>query len=487
LGGTGIGDGDFIAGEAYEIDRIAPTAALSSTAPARTNTAPIPVTVTFSEDVTGFTASDIIARNATVGDFAGGGATYTFTLAPIADGLVTAGVATNLAQDLAGNANTAAPELTRVYDTTAPAVFISSVTTNATNISPIPVVVTFNENVMDFIAAEIVVTNGTVDNFMGSGAEYTFDLLPSANGRVIVNISAGVAVDLVGYDNTAAPQFIRIYDTVAPVVNTFAAQALVTNLNIPITAFGAADNFDIAGYKITTSAAQPEPGAAGWTAARPKKYRVSASGNYDLYPWVKDAAGNVSAVFASPANVSVVPAIYRSAAARDGWTLESSEFSNVAATKSDKGFLRVGDDARNKQYRSILSFDTSRLPDTAVIAKATLLVKKFGMTGDVSLLGDFVADLKRGSFGRAPLESGDFKSTSSTTAAGKLRLVTGDWYQLSLNPLYFKHIHLTGSTQFRLRFAKDDNNNRQMDFLAFFAGNADMGNQPQLVIEYYVP
>jgi len=41
--------------------------------------------------------------------------------------------------------------------------------------------------------------------------------------------------------------------------------------------------------------------------------------------------------------------------------------SGKGGTLSAAGTLRVGDDASKKQYRSILYFDTSALPDNAVI------------------------------------------------------------------------------------------------------------------------
>jgi hypothetical protein len=46
-------------------------------------------------------------------------------------------------------------------------------------------------------------------------------------------------------------------------------------------------------------------GAIGWTGSTPTTYTVGGDGSYVLYPWVKDAAGNVSAVYGSPASVSV--------------------------------------------------------------------------------------------------------------------------------------------------------------------------------------
>ena len=61
-------------------------------------------------------------------------------------------------------------------------------------------------------------------------------------------------------------------------------------------------------------------------------------------------------------------------------------------------------------------------------------------------------------------------------------------YSQSLNPLDFQFINQEGVTQFRLRFAKDDNNDFGADFLKLHSGDAtDEANRPQLVIEYYIP
>jgi hypothetical protein len=47
---------------------------------------------------------------------------------------------------------------------------------------------------------------------------------------------------------------------------------------------------------------------------------------------------------------------------------------------------------------------------------------------------------------------------------------------------------LTGITQFRLRFEKDDDNDKIADIIAFYAGDeANALWRPVLGIEYYVP
>jgi len=61
----------------------------------------------------------------------------------------------------------------------------------------------------------------------------------------------------------------------------------------------------VTGYLITTSATPPAADAASWTGTAPTTYTVASDGSYTLYPWAKDAAGYVSAVFASPRAVVV--------------------------------------------------------------------------------------------------------------------------------------------------------------------------------------
>jgi hypothetical protein len=94
-------------------------------------------------------------------------------------------------------------------------------------------------------------------------------------------------------------------DTTPPIVTSFTATSPSSSLNIPITAFIASDAVGVTGYMITTSSSQPSAGAAGWTGTPPTTYPVAADGTYTLYPWAKDAAGNVSAVFATPRTVVV--------------------------------------------------------------------------------------------------------------------------------------------------------------------------------------
>src|SRR5262249_33565410 len=147
-------------------DNVAPTATITTTATDPTSVNPIPFTVTFSEDVTGFTASGLTITNGTASNFTMVNAhTYTFDVAPTADGLVTVQVNAAAAQDAAGNDNTQATfSITSNAATLTPT--ITTTASNPTNLAVIPFTVTFNRDVTGFDASDLGVTNGTVSNFV---------------------------------------------------------------------------------------------------------------------------------------------------------------------------------------------------------------------------------------------------------------------------------------------------------------------------------
>ena len=72
--------------------------------------------------------------------------------------------------------------------------------------SPVSLTATFSRPVSGFTVDDITIGNGTVGNFAGSGAVYTFDVTPNEIGEVTVDISAGAAEDANGDGNTAAPR-----------------------------------------------------------------------------------------------------------------------------------------------------------------------------------------------------------------------------------------------------------------------------------------
>ena len=124
--------GSLAANKAIVIDTAAPTVTL--TAPAEPLTAPFTVTATFSESVNSFTLSDIIVTNGVASNFAGSGATYTFTVTPSANVAVTVLIPEKTAQDTAGNDNSASNTLSRNYTGFPSAPTITSTTAGTTSV-----------------------------------------------------------------------------------------------------------------------------------------------------------------------------------------------------------------------------------------------------------------------------------------------------------------------------------------------------------------
>jgi CSLREA domain-containing protein len=187
----------------------------------------------------------------------------------------------------------------------------------------------------------------------------------------------------------------------------------------------------------------------------------------------------------------IVTLTMNSVAANDGWILESTETSGNGGTlNSTATNFSLGDDAANKQYRAILHFDTSSLPDNAVITSATLKIKQQGIIGTdpFTLLGDLKASVRKPAFGAPTLTLSDFKS-----APGKNNVATfsntpvSNWYSALVNNTGRVYINRTGTTQFRLAFTIDDNNDNAADLIKFYSGDAAAANRPQLVIQYYAP
>ena len=188
----------------------------------------------------------------------------------------------------------------------------------------------------------------------------------------------------------------------------------------------------------------------------------------------------------------------RSNGKNDGWILETNENSNLGGTKNSVAdTFRVGDDGQDRQYRSILHFPTSYLPDNAVITQAILTIKAQGITGidPFNTHGNMLVDICYGSYGYLgpfkikALRSMDFQSPANLSSAAIIQNnAVGGWYWVNFDPMVFPQVNLKGVTQFRLGFQLDDDDDRRDDYLSFFSGNYGVQSaRPQLMIKYFVP
>ena len=177
------------------------------------------VTVTFSEAVTGFVESELVASDGQLTAFSGSGTTYTATLTPPDDatGSITLSVAAAVAVDDASNDNTAADDKVVNYNTdnTSPSVVITTDKDSLGKGETATVTVTFSEAVTGFTSDELTTNGGALTAFSGSGATYTATLTPpdDATGSITLSVAAAVAVDVASNDNTAADDKVVNYNT----------------------------------------------------------------------------------------------------------------------------------------------------------------------------------------------------------------------------------------------------------------------------------
>jgi len=102
----------------YVYDITPPTIEVLTSESSPTNSASIPVTVLFSEPVTGFTESDILLTNAEMDSFQGSNITYTFNIKPTTQDQISnlsVYIASSAVSDDAGNMNQASNTLTLTY------------------------------------------------------------------------------------------------------------------------------------------------------------------------------------------------------------------------------------------------------------------------------------------------------------------------------------------------------------------------------------
>ncbi|MCG6575155.1 DUF4347 domain-containing protein [Pseudomonas sp. AF32] len=168
------------------------------------------VTITFSEAVTGLTASDLTVQNGTVGVLTSsdGGVTWTGTLTAASNIADTTNIITlnnTGVADLAGNAGVGTTDSNNyvVNDTVAPTATIVVADTALSAGETSLVTITFSEAVTGFTTADLTVANGTLSGLSSAdgGITWTATLTPDASvtdttNLVVLNI-AGVA-DLSG-------------------------------------------------------------------------------------------------------------------------------------------------------------------------------------------------------------------------------------------------------------------------------------------------
>ena len=222
------------------IDRTAPTCTITSNPSGSTTASSITYTFAFSEDVTGFAASDITVTNtgditSTKKTLSGSGKNYTMVVTNSGnEGTQKVSIAAGAGKDSAQNNSSAASSPVVTIDRGQPTCTITANKTSPTNASSITYTFSFSENVTGFVASDVTVTStgdiaSTKGTLSGSGKTYTMVITNTGNeGTQTVSIAAGAGEDSAGNDSSAASKEMKI-DKVAPTVTITASEESPTN------------------------------------------------------------------------------------------------------------------------------------------------------------------------------------------------------------------------------------------------------------------
>lgn len=283
------------------------------------NTSPIAFTVVFSEDVSGFDATDIVlsgTAGATIATITGGPALYDVTVSGMTGaGTVIASIGAGAATDAAGNASLASvsTDNTVTYDSDVPTVTVEQAVGQAdpANASPINFTVTFSESVSGFDGSDVLLggTAGATTAVVSGGPSVYAVAVSGMTGAgtVTASVPADAATDASSNGNSASTSVDNsvTFDDDAPTVtiDQSAGQADPTEAS-PII-FTVVFSEAVTGF---TGADVSLGGTAGATTATvtggPSTYTVAVSGMTDAGTVTAAIAAGVANDDASNANLA---------------------------------------------------------------------------------------------------------------------------------------------------------------------------------------
>jgi serine protease AprX len=292
----------------------------------------------------------------------------------------------------------------------------------------------------------------------------------------------------------------------APLSNVTIAVAGSTTIGSPclggtatVTDTGGGTSSHQWGYRTTSGGAITNIASATGTSYTLNCADFPATGSYFLVERTTPGCGSTLISNEVPVTVTAVApptpvtvTLY-SVAAQDGRLYEVGETTNVGgggnSTDNTTAALRVGDTNVDEQYKTLVSFDTSSIPDTATITSATLRLVRGTSSGTnpFTTHGSCVVDISNGFGGSTAFAISDWQAAATATSVATMSNPTanGSASTGSLNAAGLAAINKTGTTQLRLTFTLDDNDDVGYDYIGFYAGeNATTSNKPQLTVIY---
>ncbi len=261
----GVNTGPVAAKSATATWDPAPTVAITGVPASINTTAEFTATITFSEDVTGFDAGDVVVSGGTKGTFtAVDASTYTLAVTPTGGSDVTVWVLANSASDGLNTGPPTAVSATAAWDATALWVTIGGVPSGINSTAAFTATFSFTEAVTGFSVGDVTVTGGAKGAFAAvSGTEYTLAVTPSGSADVTVTVAANSATGVGNTGPAAAVSATATWDATAPTVaitgvpsgiNTTAEFTATFTFSEAVTGFGTGDVTVRGGTKGTFAA-----------------------------------------------------------------------------------------------------------------------------------------------------------------------------------------------------------------------------------------
>lgn len=191
----------------------------------------------------------------------------------------------------------------------------------------------------------------------------------------------------------------------------------------------------------------------------------TGNGAHVLQARALDLAGNTGTSAAVNVTVSggtsggsPVTVVFNNEDANDGYVKASATGGSPAVGTLEAYYgLAIGRGTDGNHNRAVLSFDTSSLPDNAVVTSATLTVAYRSASGDPwsNPAGNtLVVDVRSGCLGACPIEAADWAAATTTASSAQVPAFSGgNQTSTVFDTAGRAAINRTGRTQLKLRFA----------------------------------
>lgn len=217
----------------------------------------------------------------------------------------------------------------------------------------------------------------------------------------------------------------------------------------------------------------------------------TSNGTHVLSARAIDLAGNTGT--SAPVNVTVtggsgggspVTVVFSNEDANDGYIKATATGGSAAVGTLEAYYgLAIGRGTDGNYNRAVLSFDTSSLPDNAVVTSATLTVAYRSASGDPwsNPAGNtMVVDVRTGCFGACTIEAADWAAAGTSTGSAQIpAFAGGNQASTVFDTAGRAAINRTGRTQARLRFSA---NQTATNYLWI-----DKGASAKLSVTYTLP